>query len=114
MTLLHHTWTPEARQPLSISTQQPGRIVFDWARIRPCRAMTLQPGSLVRLANRPGRTYQVVNLDEFSDCVWVRSWPLCAQRNPTFSVSIGQVAEQLLDFTGDRQRSELTQLPAHL
>ena len=76
--------------------------------------MTLQPGSLVRLANRPGRTYQVVNLDEFSDCVWVRSWPLCAQRNPTFSVSIGQVAGHSLGFTGDRQRSELTQLPAHL
>jgi hypothetical protein len=53
--------------------------------------MTLQPGALVQLANRPGRTYQVLNLDEYSDCVWVRSWPLCAQRNPTFSVSISQV-----------------------
>ena len=53
--------------------------------------MTLEPGSLVRLADRPGRTYQVVNLDAFSDCVWVRSWPLSAQRNPTFSVSVAQV-----------------------
>jgi hypothetical protein len=53
--------------------------------------MTLEPGTLVRLGDRPGRTYQVLNLDEFSDCVWVRSWPLSAQRNPTFSVTPTQV-----------------------
>ena len=33
--------------------------------------MSLEPGTLVRLADRPGRTYQVVNLDDFSDCIWV-------------------------------------------
>lgn len=53
--------------------------------------MTPQPGALVRLADRPGRLYQVVNLDEFSDCVWVRGWPLAAHRHPTFSVSAAQV-----------------------
>ena len=53
--------------------------------------MTLEPGTLVRLADRPGRTYQVLNLDEFSDCVWVRSWPLTSVRHPTFSVSSAQV-----------------------
>lgn len=67
----------------------------------PIPAMTLQPGTLVRLADRPGRTYQVVNLDEFSDCIWVRSWPLLAERNPTFSVSAAQVVP---GFTGHRQR----------
>ena len=63
--------------------------------------MTLQPGTLVRLADRPGRTYQVVNLDDFSDCIWVRSWPLSAKRNPTFSVSAAQLVP---GFTGHRQR----------
>lgn len=53
--------------------------------------MPLQPGALVQLADRPGRTYQVVNLDEFNDCLWVRNWPLSAQGNPTFSVSAAQV-----------------------
>jgi hypothetical protein len=61
----------------------------------PIPAMTLQPGALVQLADRPGRTYQVVNLDEFSDCLWVRSWPLSAERNPTFSVSTAQVVPGL-------------------
>jgi hypothetical protein len=49
----------------------------------------------VQLADRPGRTYQVVNLDEFSDCVWVRSWPLSSLRQPTFSVSTTQVLPPL-------------------
>ena len=53
--------------------------------------MTFQPGALVQLADRPGRTYQVVNLDEFSDCVWVRRFPLGQQRLPTFGVPVGQV-----------------------
>ncbi|MFM9047869.1 MAG: hypothetical protein ACKOOH_09505 [Cyanobium sp.] len=57
--------------------------------------MTLEPGALVRLTDRPGRTYQVVNLDEFSDCVWVRSGPLSALRHPTFSVSTAQVLPPL-------------------
>lgn len=53
--------------------------------------MTLQPGALVGLVDRPGRTFQVVNLDAFSDCVWVRSWPLSAQYCPSFSVPASQV-----------------------
>ncbi|MFM7235965.1 MAG: hypothetical protein ACKOYK_04215 [Cyanobium sp.] len=55
--------------------------------------MTLEPGTLVRLVDRPGRTYQVVNLDAFSDSIWVRSWPLSAQRNPTFAVCAAQLAD---------------------
>jgi len=72
-------------------------MVLDWAhRVDlPIPAMTIQPGTLVQLADRPGRTYQVVNLDEFSDCLWVRSWPLSAKRNPTFSVSAAQVVPGL-------------------
>jgi hypothetical protein len=57
--------------------------------------MSLEPGTLVRLADRPGRTYQVVNLDDFSDCIWVRRWPLSAQRNPTFAVSAARVLPPL-------------------
>lgn len=57
--------------------------------------MTVQPGALVRLADRPDRLYQVVNLDAFSDCVWVRRWPLSAHRQPTFSVSAAQVLPEL-------------------
>jgi hypothetical protein len=57
--------------------------------------MVLQPGSLVTLIDRPGRTYQVVNLDAFSDCVWVRSWPLSSRRTPTFAVSEAQVLQRL-------------------
>ncbi|MFN6340175.1 MAG: hypothetical protein ACK41W_15825 [Cyanobacteriota bacterium] len=53
--------------------------------------MSLQPGTLVRLAGRPGRTYQVVNLDEYTDCIWVRGWPLSSKRNPTFSISAALV-----------------------
>jgi len=56
--------------------------------------MSLEPGALLTLADRPGRTYQVVNLDECSNCVWVRRWPLSAQRNPTFAVSADQVVQQ--------------------
>jgi hypothetical protein len=57
--------------------------------------MVLQPGSLVTLVDRPGRTYQVVNLDAFSHCVWVRGWPLASHRNPTFAVSEAQVRQRL-------------------
>jgi hypothetical protein len=57
--------------------------------------MSLEPGALVCLADRPGRTYQVVNLDEFSDSIWVRRWPLSAQGSPTFAVSAVQVCQAL-------------------
>jgi hypothetical protein len=61
----------------------------------PFLAMVLQPGSLVSLVDRPGRTYQVVNLDAFSDCVWVRRWPLSSRRNPTFAVTEAQIGHRL-------------------
>jgi hypothetical protein len=51
----------------------------------------LEPGAMVNLADRPGKTYQVVNVDRFSDCVWVRSWPLRSERRPTFAVPLTQV-----------------------
>jgi hypothetical protein len=53
--------------------------------------MNLHPGSLVALADRPHTSYQVVNVDELSDCVWVRRWPLTARRSPTFPVPHRQV-----------------------
>ena len=55
------------------------------------QAPALQPGALVNLAEHPGTTYQVVNVDSFSDCVWVRSWPLRSNRSPTFAVPLTQV-----------------------
>ena len=51
----------------------------------------IEPGALVCLAECPGKTYQVVNVDCFSDCVWVRRWPLQADRRPTFAVPLAQV-----------------------
>ena len=54
-------------------------------------AQEIEPGALVHLAERPGTTYQVVNVDHFSDCVWVRSWPLRSERRPTFAVPLNQV-----------------------
>lgn len=57
--------------------------------------MALEPGTLVTLADRPGRAYQVVNLDEFSDCIWVRRWPLSGQGSPTFAVSAARVVPPL-------------------
>ena len=56
--------------------------------------MTIQPGALVHLAERFGHTYQVVNVDAFSDCVWVRRWPLQPQRGPTFAVPLTQVVSK--------------------
>jgi hypothetical protein len=38
-----------------------------------------------------GATYQVVNVDDFSDCVWLRRFPLRERRLPTFSVPADQV-----------------------
>jgi hypothetical protein len=53
--------------------------------------MTIEPGSLVSLTGSPDATYQVVNVDTFSDNVWVRRWPLRSDRSPTFAVPAGQV-----------------------
>lgn len=52
------------------------------------QAMPIEPGSLVNLPKRPGYTYQVVNVDEHSDCAWVRRWPLKRERRPTFAVPL--------------------------
>ena len=54
--------------------------------------MIISPGSLVRLADRSHSAYQVVNVDEFSDCVWVRRWPLEERSSRTFGVPIEQVS----------------------
>jgi hypothetical protein len=53
--------------------------------------MNLQPGDLVRISASPDAAYQVVNVDDSSDCVWVRRFPLGQQRLPTFGVPVGQV-----------------------
>jgi hypothetical protein len=39
----------------------------------------------------PDATYQVVNVDDFSDCVWLRRFPLSKGRLPTFGVPAHQV-----------------------
>jgi hypothetical protein len=57
--------------------------------------MAIKPGSLVSLPKRPGHTFQVVNVDEHSDCAWVRSWPLKANRRPTFAVPLREVRPDL-------------------
>ncbi len=53
--------------------------------------MTIQPGNLISLNQKPGATYQVVNLDDCSDCVWVRRWPLDTHRSPTFAVQSAEI-----------------------
>ena len=54
--------------------------------------MTIKCGDLISLSQKPGGTYQVVNIDEFSDCVWVRRWPLARHGSPVFEISLHQVA----------------------
>jgi hypothetical protein len=53
--------------------------------------MDLQPGDLVCLSASPDASYQVVNVDDSSDFVWVRRFPLGQRRLPTFSVVASQV-----------------------
>ena len=53
--------------------------------------MHLQPGALVNYGASPDATYQVVNVDDFSDCVWLRRFPLSQRRLPTFGVPADQV-----------------------
>ena len=62
-------------------------------------AMPLEPGALVSLRDSGDATYQVVNVDAFSDHVWVRRWPLRSDRSPTFAVPAGQVEPQLISGT---------------
>lgn len=61
-----------------------GRILF----------MPIEPGALVSLSGSPEATYQVVNVDAYSDNVWVRRWPLRSDRSPTFAVPAEQVSPQ--------------------
>jgi hypothetical protein len=61
--------------------------------------MVLQPGVLVRLSSRPYATYQVVNVDDSSDCVWVRRFPLRERRLPTFGVPANQVRTLASELT---------------
>ncbi|QPN56604.1 hypothetical protein I1E95_16375 [Synechococcus sp. CBW1107] len=42
-------------------------------------------------SSSPDATYQVVSVDDFSDCVWLRRFPLSPVRLPTFSVAADQV-----------------------
>ena len=58
--------------------------------------MPLEPGALVSLRDSGDATYQVVNVDAFSDNVGVRRWPLRSDRSPTFAVAVGQVEAQLI------------------
>ena len=53
--------------------------------------MHLHPGVLVSYCASPDATYQVVNVDDLGDCVWLRRFPLRQQRLPTFGVPLHQV-----------------------
>ena len=59
--------------------------------------MPLEPGALVSLRGSGETTYQVVNVDAFTDNVWVRRWPLRSDRSPTFAVPSEQVEPQLVE-----------------
>jgi hypothetical protein len=61
--------------------------------------MTLQPGSYVRLASSRDTTYQVVSIDENSDCCWVRRWPLSRQGSPPFAIPLHQVIEMVEEWS---------------
>lgn len=62
------------------------------------QTMTLQPGALVCLRTRPDATFQVVNVNDSSDCVWVRRFPLGHRRLPTFGVQASQVQPVSSEF----------------
>jgi len=57
--------------------------------------MTFRSGDLISLNQKPGTTYQVVNFDDFTDCVWVRRWPLDTHRSPTFAVQSAEIGPVL-------------------
>jgi len=48
--------------------------------------MTFKLGELISISQKQDTTYQEVNFDDFSDCVWVRRWPLDARSSATFAV----------------------------
>lgn len=64
--------------------------------------MPIEPGALVSLSGSPEATYQVVNVDAYSDNVWVRRWPLRSDRSPTFAVAAEQVDLQVTSTTNRR------------
>ena len=53
--------------------------------------MLFRSGDLVCFGASPDAAYQVVNVNDSSDCVWVRRFPLGQRRLPTFSVPISRV-----------------------
>jgi hypothetical protein len=62
--------------------------------------MHLHPGVLVSYCASPNATYQVVNVDDFSDCVWLRRFPLHQQRWSTFGVPAHQVRPIASEVSG--------------
>jgi len=61
--------------------------------------MTIQPGSLIGLCQKPGSAYQVVNHDDYSDSVWVRRWPVGRHRTPTFQVDRSEITPLTTEAT---------------
>jgi hypothetical protein len=57
--------------------------------------MAINCGDLIRLRQKPDATYQVVNFDDCSDCIWVRRWPLDAHGSPTFAVPSAEISPAL-------------------
>jgi hypothetical protein len=53
---------------------------------------------LISISQKPGTTYQVVNFDDFSDCVWVRRWPLDARSSATFAVHGSEIRPQVAEL----------------
>jgi hypothetical protein len=60
--------------------------------------MTFKPGDLISISQKPDTTYQVVNFDDFSDCVWVRRWPLGARSSATFAVHGSEIRPQVAEL----------------
>jgi hypothetical protein len=60
--------------------------------------MTFKPGDLISISQKPDTTYQVVNFDDFSDCVWVRRWPLGARSSATFAVHGSEIRAQVAEL----------------
>lgn len=56
--------------------------------------INLQPGSFVQISGSHHSTYQVVSIDESSDCCWVRRWPLSRHGSPPFAISLRQVRQE--------------------
>ncbi len=54
-------------------------------------AAPLHPGGFVQLVSRQGATYQVISIDDETDCCWVRRWPLTRHGSPAFSVALREL-----------------------